>query len=369
VSESAIVGVPKVPVDDEPFRVLARTFESDGGAYTVYVGGSLEQVEESTASLLVLLRFGIPLVLLGVAAGTWMLVGRALAPVESIRAEVAEISGHETGRRVPEPSTLDEIGRLARTMNEMLARIDEAQDRQRRFVADASHELRSPLATMRTQLEVDETHPETAAWETTSKDLHAEIVRMQRLVDELLFLARSDASRLAQRRPVDLDDIVLDEVRRARASSPVTIDSSAVSAGQVSGDHDQLRRVVRNLLDNALEHARCAVAIRLGEDGERVTLVVDDDGEGIPVESREQVFERFVRLDGARTPGRGGIGLGLAITRAIVEAHGGAIAAEDGSALGGARFIVTFPAAWAAPRARAGGERTGQASSAGFQPE
>lgn len=347
VGGTVVERVGGLPIDDETFLVLARTLETPGGAYTLVVAASLEDVAESTAALVTLLWLGIPVLLLVVGGGTWVVVGRALSPVEAIRREVAAISGTEIARRVPEPSTEDEIGRLARTMNDMLDRLQAAQERQQRFVADASHELRSPLASMRTQMEVELSHPEAGRREATMAEMLEEVARMQRLVDDLLLLARADAGSLTEREAdVDLDDIVLSEARRLRQSGgrdgDIEIDTRRVSAGQVRGDPDQLTRATRNLLDNAQRHARGRVSISLAEANGVVTLSVADDGDGIPAAAQARLFERFVRVDAGRARESGGAGLGLAIAQAIVLAHGGSIALEAGHGPE-TRFVVRLP--------------------------
>jgi signal transduction histidine kinase len=270
-------------------------------------------------------------------------VGRTLRPVDAIRAEVADISERSLDRRVPVPRTDDEISRLAATMNTMLDRLHTAAERQRRFVADASHELQTPLASVRTDLEVALAHPANTDWQDTAVDLLTANRRMERLVRDLLFLARSD-ERTARppARPVDLDDIVLSEAVRMRAAGHVHFDTSAVSAAAVNGRRDELTRAVRNLLDNAGRYARSLVTVALASDDGRVTLVVQDDGPGVPPGDRERVFRRFTRLDDDRSRETGGTGLGLAIAMEIIDAHGGAINVED--AAGGARFVIRLPA-------------------------
>ncbi len=348
--ESETVRRDELPFEDDTFVVVARTVDTPQGDRTVYVGGNLEEVFESAESLAGLLRVGVPLLLLAVAGGAWLLVGRALAPMERIREEVERMTGEDVTRRVPEPSARDEVGRLARTMNEMLDRLEVAHDRQQQFVSDASHELRSPLASMRAQLEVARTHPEATDWPETSADLDREVERMQRLVDQLLFLARSDEARAPDLRPVDVDDVVLEEVRTLAPRATVRIDASAVSAGQVLGDPEQLRRAVRNLLDNAARHARTEVKVALEEGPEWVELAVADDGPGIPPEARDTVFERFTRLDAGRAADHGGAGLGLAIARAIATSHHGTITL-DPTHTPGARFTLQLPTHGTEPRA------------------
>ena len=326
--------------DDESYRVVGLTEQTPSGPVRVFAAASLETVSDNMTELQIELAVGLPLVLAVVALISWQVVGRALRPVESIRAQVAEIggSGH-IDRRIPEPAGHDEVWRLARTMNEMLQRLQEAAGRQRRFVADASHELRSPLASLRTQLEVgrDYAHRD----DDGIDDQLAEVERMERLVGDLLLLAKTDERRLVVRsRPVDLRGVVLDEAERARAQGRVRLDTAAVTAATVNGDPEGLARVVRNLLENATRYARERVELTLAEHDGRVELSVADDGPGIPAEARERVFERFARLDEGRTRGAGGAGLGLAIVRELVQAHGGSVTVGGGA---GARFVVTLP--------------------------
>jgi signal transduction histidine kinase len=228
-------------------------------------------------------------------------------------------------------------------MNAMLDRVEEANQRQRRFVADASHELRSPLTRIRSEIEVDLAHPESADADATERSVLAEAIGLQHLVDDLLHLARSDdgAGELA-RGPVDLDDLVLREARRMRERGRVEIDTTGVSAAQIDGDAAQLSRVVRNLAENAERHAQTRVRLAVVEQPDGAELTIADDGPGIPPEHREMVFERFTRLDGARTREAGGAGVGLAIVRDIVERHHGTVTVDDEPG-GGARFTVHLP--------------------------
>jgi signal transduction histidine kinase len=269
-----------------------------------------------------------------------------LRPVEAIRNEVAMIGGKDLERRVSVPAGDDEIARLARTMNGMLGRIETATRRQQQFVADASHELRNPLTRIRSELEVDAAHPESADLAATHRSILDETIALQQLVDDLLQLARADAgvaATPATRGPVDLDDVVLREAARLRASAAtITVDTSNVSGAQVSGDPAQLTRVVRNLADNAARHAAAAVTFTLTEQDHSAVLTVTDDGPGIPAEDRERVFERFTRVDDARNAAHGGAGLGLSITREIVQAHGGRVAIDPDHAPG-TRVVVVLP--------------------------
>jgi signal transduction histidine kinase len=328
--------------DDEDARLLAQ----DVGGSTVRVAGSLDDVADSVAALTVGLGVAVPLASGVLAVVVWWAVGRALRPVEDLRGRVDAISAARLDERVPEPSAPREIARLAHTMNAMLGRLQESAERQRRFVADAAHELRTPLARMRTELEVDRAHPGSADPAATSRSVLDETVGLQRLVDDLLLLARGDAGALdgARHAPVDLDELVGRLAARAR-STGADVDVRAVRPVQVLGDATQLERAVANLLDNAVRHARSRVTVSLdGADPGPAELVVRDDGPGIAPEDRERVFERFTRLDDARSTGSGGAGLGLPIARDIAERHGGTLHVEpDGSA--GARLVLRLPVA------------------------
>lgn len=332
------------PLDEDDDFVAVAVGTRDG-RYTVIAARALVDVLESTAFVIRMLVFGLSALLVFVALVTWKGVGRALAPVERIRAEVDGVSAAELHRRVPEPPGDDEITRLAATMNRMLGRLELSHRSQRRFISDASHELRSPVAAIRQHVEVALAHPERTTVPGLAATVLAEDVRIQRLVEDLLLLARADEHTLRLRRqPVDLDDLVLDEARRLRTTTGLRIDTSAVSAGRVVGDPDGLQRMLRNLCDNAARHARSHVAFALAEraEDETVTLHIDDDGPGIPVTERERVRERFVRLDDARARDRGGVGLGLAIVSELVTAHRGSLTITD-NAFGGTRIELVFP--------------------------
>jgi len=309
----------------------------------VVVAHALDRVVESTQALTTLLAAGLPILLLLLAATTWRVVGGALAPVEAIRREVDEVSARELHRRVPQPAGTDEISRLATTMNRMLARLEATRLRQQQFVADASHELRSPLASIRAQAEVALTHPDRLPKAELAETVLAESLRVQKLVENLLVLARTDEPRSApELESVDLDDLVFHEVQQRRWRSMAVLDTANVSAGKVQGDAALLRRVVGNLLDNAERHARSRIEITLREVGDAVLLRVDDDGAGVAAGDREAVFERFSRLDDARTRDAGGAGLGLAIVAEVVAGHRGTVSLSE-SAAGGARFEVRLP--------------------------
>jgi signal transduction histidine kinase len=292
-------------------------------------------------------RFGttvavvVPLLVLDLAVLTWFLVARALRPVEEIRSEVDLIRGGELDRRVPETGAGDEIDRLAATMNRMLDRLEKATERQRQFVSDASHELRSPLASIRTQLEVAVAHPDRVEWPEVAAGVLEEGGRMEALVDDLLTLARADEGAVQAS-----DDVVaLGDVARREATgrtAPPAFDMRGVRPVTIRGDEGALRRVIRNLYDNASRHAAGVVRVEVVRQGDVALLAVEDDGSGVPEDDRERVFERFTRLEEARTRDAGGTGLGLAVVRAVVEAHGGAVRITEGG-LGGARVEARLP--------------------------
>ncbi len=330
--------------EDDAFRVSARTAAGPAGPYVVIVAGSLEDVNESTGELASIVKWGVPLLLAFIAGVTWVAVGRALSPMEGMRREAAAITDRDLGRRLPEPHVDDEVGRLARTLNAMLDRLQAAYAAQERFVADAAHELRSPLASLKTQIEVAASVAEADERETLD-GLLAETERLHRLADDLLLLARGADGGGSEAWPVlDLDDIVLEEVRRFPWRTGVSAGVANVSAAAVRGDASQLARLIRNLLANANRHADGQVHVTLSEHGPRAVLTVEDDGDGIPEGERERVFERFTRLDAGRGRDGGGSGLGLAIVRAIVTAHGGSVIAGDALPKG-ASFRVELPGA------------------------
>lgn len=325
---------------DGPYRVAVARTRAASGKVTVYAALPTDEVRQSTNELVAALGVGVPFMVIALALVGWFLVGRALHPVELIRRQAAAIPGTDLGGRLGDPASDDELGRLANTFNELLGRIESSAGRQRQFVADAAHELRSPIAALRTQLEVAQLHPDLAA--TRSRGMLEDTERLSNLVDDLLALARMDANPHQRRQLVDLDDVVLREATAARGRG-VRIDASGVSAARASGDPTALDRVARNLVGNAVRHAASIVVLQLAEHDGLVTFVVADDGTGIPEPNRERVFERFTRLDEARSRDAGGAGLGLAIVRDVVMRHGGQVAIEDNHP--GAKFTVTLPAA------------------------
>ncbi|MDX6364690.1 MAG: hypothetical protein QOC85_3700, partial [Streptomyces sp.] len=305
----------------------------DKGTLTVYAGAPLAAEQSAVRTALTVMLIGLPLLLAVVAGVTWLVTRRALRPVEGIRREMAAITASEDlARRVPVPGTHDEVARLARTTNETLAALEASVERQRRFVADASHELRSPIASLRTQLEVGAAHPGLLDVAGAVEDT----VRLQRLAADLLLLARLDAGEGPGEARFDLGALVREE---SAQRTGVTATAESV---EVAGSRGQLARVLANLLDNAHRHARSRVAVTLrAEDGWAV-LGVADDGAGVPPEERERIFERFVRLDDARSRDDGGAGLGLAIARDVALRHGGTLTVREAPE-GGALFELRLP--------------------------
>ncbi|MEV7602409.1 HAMP domain-containing sensor histidine kinase [Kitasatospora sp. NPDC089797] len=312
-----------------------------------------DQAEDRVAA--VLTRYVLPGAAAFTALTAWLVTGLALRPVESIRRGMARIGAGAFHERVPVPPSRDAIARLAETTNTTLGRLEHAIDEQRRLVSDASHELRSPLAALRSSLEVPLAHPAGVDWPGVVRDALADTERLQRLTDDLLLLAAVEepdgppgGGRAEPVEPVDLADLVGEQVaERAHLSAgrPAFLAVSLETA-PVPGAELRLGRLVRNLLDNAARHARTAVAVSVTVEDGCAVLTVTDDGPGIPPEDRERVFDRFVRLDDARSRDTGGTGLGLALVRAIARGVGGTIAFTDPPSSGpGARAVVRLPLA------------------------
>ncbi|MFG2743388.1 ATP-binding protein [Streptomyces chartreusis] len=329
-------GSATIDGESADYRFAAVPVEAgDRGRLTVYAGGSLDAEQSAVNTALTVMLIGFPL-LLGVVAGvTWLVTGRALRPVEGIRGEMAAITASEDlARRVPVPGTHDEVARLALTTNETLAALQTSVERQRRFVADASHELRSPIASLRTQLEVGVAHPELLDLDGAVEDT----VRLQGLAADLLLLARLDAGERPGDARFDLGALAREQ---AEGRAEVTVEARSA---QVAGSRGQVGRVLTNLLDNAARHARSAVTLTVRREGEWVVAAVADDGAGVAEADRERIFERFVRLDEARSRDDGGAGLGLAIARDVAVRHGGTLTVGRAPA-GGALFELRLPQA------------------------
>jgi signal transduction histidine kinase len=315
-----------------------------GGDGTIVIGASLDDADAAVREVTVLLVVAVPVMGLLMALVTWAVVGRALRPVDRMRREVDDIEASRLHARIAEPGSGDEVDRLATTMNRMLDRLDRSQRTQRRFVSDASHELRSPLATIRQHAELARAHPAVTGVEELADVVLDEGERLRDLVESLLLLTRIDERGADRDQDVDLDDLLLAAAARVRGAGRVTVEASGIGPARVHGDDRLLGRVVRNLVDNAVRHAAGTVTLGLRVDGGTAVLSVADDGDGIAPDDRTRVFERFVRLDDGRARDAGGSGLGLAIVDGIVRAHGGVVFVEQASPRG-ARFVVRLPSA------------------------
>ncbi|MDT5285942.1 MAG: hypothetical protein QOF88_831 [Mycobacterium sp.] len=327
---------------NDDFWVIGAGAQTPSGPVTVLVGADREPVETVATTVAVLLAIGGPIVVALVVFGTYRLVGIALQPVERIRARVSSVTSGKLGERIPVPPADDEVGRLAVTMNDMLDRLESGQTAQRRFVSDASHELRSPLSTIIAALELAHGRPEFLDQAVIDESLLPEAHRMRRLVEDLLLLAHADEhTDVHVAIDVDLDDIVYAEADRVRAITGLHV-TTEISHVRVSGDPRALSRLVRNLVDNAIRYGHSGIRLQCAPVAARAQIVVADDGPGIPVADRRRIFDRFVRLDSPRTRESGGAGLGLSIVAQIADAHHGTVTVGESSS-GGARFVVRLP--------------------------
>ncbi|WJK44089.1 ATP-binding protein [Solwaraspora sp. WMMA2056] len=317
-----------------PVRVVAVPTDGENPG-TVLVGRSIADISRSVALVRLIVLLAVPLLVAGVGVMVWRAVGAALRPVERLRAGAARFTGGERSGRLPVPAGGDEIHRLAVTLNDMLDRLAAARTRERSFVADAAHELRSPLTSLRTQLEVAQRLGARADWPVLAEGLLADSQRLGRLVDDLLLLARADqeptgepGSLLGPVGPVELGELIA-QVTARYPQPPVRV-VPPTQPLWTAGDPDALGRVLANLLDNAVRHAdrRVLVTARPGDDDWHELMVVDD-GPGIAAADRQRVFDRFTRLDDARARDAGGTGLGLAIVAQLVRRHGGTVDLAD----------------------------------------
>jgi len=309
----------------------------NGETWVISALSTTEVIDRNVGQVRSVLWVVIPVLALLFGGLVWLLTGRVLRPVDAMTRKVSEITSDTLHERLVEPDVSDEIGRLASTLNSMLDRLDRGAKLQQQFVSDASHELRSPLTLLMGEAELAASTGDPTRIAAANQLVIEQSHRMSTLIDDLLHLARTGES-LLHSVDIDIDDVL----RTLAAQQPGDIDTTAVSPARIRGDLSGISRLVRNLLDNATRHARSQVLVTSTASATAVTLTVEDDGPGVPVADRSRVFERFARLDEARSRADGGTGLGLAIAHAIVEAHDGSIAVDD-SALGGARFVVTLP--------------------------
>lgn len=305
-----------------PLRVVGVAAGPASDPQTVVVAVDFGGARSGTKVLALGIAIGAPLLLAVVALAMWWVTGRALRPVEELRRGAAGLSGPG---RLPVPPAQDEIRRLAETLNDMLGRLDAAGARQRAFVSDAAHELRSPLASARTQLEVASVVDAGTPAGALADDVLLDVERLGKLVDDLLLLARLDEAPRRPREPVDLHALAGDVVARYSAARVPVVLSPCETTCVVSADPGAVRHILVNLVDNAVRHARSCVTVSAGPG----SLSVTDDGPGIPIADRDRVFDRFTRLDWDRGRDSGGAGLGLAIVRELATTHGGTVSLGD----------------------------------------
>jgi len=333
------VGQPRA-IDSDPGTVgIVQSLEfADGTRFEVGVTAPLRPVTDSINLLRRLLWFALPALIAVVAAITWLAAGRSLSPVHAMSARARAITGGLPDQRVPVPVADDEIRELATTINDMLSRIDASQRRQRQLAADASHELRSPVAASLTQLEVALRSPQ-PDWTRTAEVVVTELEHLRHMLDDLLALSRLDEAGVRDDVVLDLDELVLAEAARPRPVPVRTVISAPV---RLTADTGLIDSALRNLIDNAARHAHTEVVVTLEHVDGSAIVHIDDDGPGVPEADRERIFDRFTRLDESRTRTAGGAGLGLAIVHDVVAAHGGTVDCTA-SPTGGARFTVSIP--------------------------
>jgi signal transduction histidine kinase len=324
----------------DDYRLIARTFAGTPPV-TLYAVTSFATAERALSSLRIGMAIGLPLVLALAAWLIWRVTGRALRPVDEMRAEVDQIQATDLTRRVSPAGPDSEIDRLGATLNHLLERLQDAADRQQLFAASASHELRSPLSAIRTELEVGLAYPDRADWPKIADDSLVEVDRLEALARDLRVLTTAQSAS-ARGEPCDLWAVVTDEITRRQPERGVRYVTAGVAA-RAAIDRTSAAQAVRNLFDNAERHAASVISVRLSADDGAVTLTVANDGGPIPADLRERIFEPFTRLDEARSLDAGGSGLGLAIARTVVVAAGGTLVALDDEV--GATFRAILPAA------------------------
>jgi signal transduction histidine kinase len=338
----AVGPVRAVERGDYVVAVSQRLALPDGSHLEVGVSSPLRPVTDSLDTMRTMLWIAVPALVAAVGVITWFAAQRALQPVHTITQRARAITATNLSERVPVPASSDDVNELATTMNEMLARLDHAQQRQRQFIADASHELRSPVAASCAQLEVALAHPDSVDWAATAATVLTEQAHLGRLIEDLLALSRLDEQGAGTLGDVDLDELVAAEAARHHS---IPVRAEVAEPVRIRGNATLIARAVRNLVDNAGRHATTAVTVTVTvrqPDPALAVIHVDDDGPGVAAEQRIRIFDRFTRLDDARRRDDGGTGLGLAIAREVTRAHGGQISCEEAPG-GGARFTLWFP--------------------------
>lgn len=336
---------------DDRHRLAFRSVSFPQAQYIVVVGTDLEPMDEELEFLRRSLAYVVPTALALAALGGSFLARKSLSPVVQMADRARRIGVENLSERLPVANPRDELGRLAETFNELLGRLESSIVLQRQFMADASHELRTPVTTTRTAAAValQQPHRDEAEYRDTLQIVEQQAARLSRIVEDLFTLARADSGTYpVQSMPMYLDEVIEEVVRAARivaATRQVTVDLSAVPSASFTGDEELIRRMVVNLVDNACRHTPSGTTVRveLDQTDSGYAIAVKDQGPGIPVEIREQIFERFFRGDvSRRSSTREGAGLGLALARWIARAHGGEVVLARSSP-SGATFVVSLP--------------------------
>ena len=354
LSEDLLLTIVEADDLDDRHRLAIRWIEIDGfeTEYIVVAGTSLEPTDEELESLRGILAYLVPLSLVVAGIGGWFLAGRSLSPVVAMADRARQIGIANLSERLPVANPRDELGKLAETFNGLLARLEGSLIQQRQFMADASHELRTPVTTARTAASVSLQQPtrNEADDRETLAIIEQETTRLSRIVDDMFTLARADAGSYPVRSmPMYLDEVV-DEVVRAlqvvASTRDISLAGNVLRPAPLTGDEDLVRRLILNIVDNAVRYAPSGSTVRIALDraGDQFAISVSDDGPGIPAEIQPRIFERFYRVDAARTHGKdGGAGLGLALARWIARVHGGDVTLAA-SSRSGSTFVITLPA-------------------------
>lgn len=326
-----------------PFLVVERGVQTPSGTMTVAAMASLASATDAAKTAAALLAAVLAVALVLVATLSWLLAARTLRPVERMRAAADAISIGDLSGRIPVPEKDADLSKLAGTFNAMLARLEASVAEQRRFVSDASHELKSPVAAIRVMLETMRDHPEAVDPKELLEDLMGENERVSGIVGDLLLLARHDegVSRL-DKEPIDMCDLLYEEATLLKGRTAASVDVSDVQPIVCQADREALSHAVRNLLDNAARYATSRVKLSCDQEGDAVRIVVSDDGRGIAPADRERVFGRFVRLEEGRSRKEGSTGLGLAVVKTVAEQHGGTASFVDPE-IGGATAVLSIP--------------------------
>jgi heavy metal sensor kinase len=351
-SDAMLLTIVEARDDDDRHRLAVQRVSIPPRAtpYLIVAGSSLESTDEELESLRTVLAYVIPIALLLAGAGGWFLARQSLAPVATMVGRARRIGAEDLSARLPVVNPRDELGRLAETFNDLLQRLETSAAQQRQFMAEASHELRTPVATSRTAAAValQQPHRSEQEYRESLAIIEQQTTRLSRIVEDMFTLTRADTRRYPVRpAPMYLDEVADEAVRAARvlaAQREVSIELATVRSAAFTGDEELVRRLVGNLLDNAVRHAPpgSTVHVELRHDAGRYLLSVTDTGDGIPAGIQPHIFERFFRGDSARTSAGGGAGLGLALARWIARTHGGDVTLTRSSPQG-TTFTATLP--------------------------